>query len=51
MVNRERSRYMAPKRRGIDLMKKVADKQAADRRRIAEDNEKQFRQSGRRPTL
>jgi hypothetical protein len=42
---------MGPKRRGIDLMKNVSDKRAADMRQIAADNERHFRKTGRRPTL
>jgi hypothetical protein len=42
---------MTPKRRGIDLMKKVTDKQAADLRLVAADNERHFKKTGRRPTL
>lgn len=42
---------MAPKKRSIDLMKTVAEKQAADKRRIEEDNEQHYRKTGRRPTL
>jgi hypothetical protein len=42
---------MAPKRRGIDLMKKVSDKRAADMRQVAADNERHFKRTGRRPTL
>jgi hypothetical protein len=42
---------MAPKRRGIDLMKKISDKRAADMRQVMADNEQHYRKTGRRPTL
>ena len=43
---------MAPKnRRGIDLMKKVSEKQAADMRQLMADNERHYKRTGRRPTL
>lgn len=42
---------MTPKRRGIDLMKRISDKQAADMRIVAADNERHFKKTGRRLTL
>lgn len=42
---------MVSKRRGIDLMKKVSDKQAADMRQFLMDNERHYKKTGRRRTL
>jgi hypothetical protein len=50
MVNRKGA-AMAAKRRGIDLMKKVSDKRAADLRQLAEDKERHFKRPGKRASM
>ena len=37
--------------RGIDLMKKVSDKQAADLRQLAMDNARNMKKRGKRPAM
>jgi hypothetical protein len=38
-------------RKGIDLMKKVSDKQAADRRLVLSDNERRLKRWQKRPAM
>jgi hypothetical protein len=38
-------------RKGIDLMKKVSDKQAADRRLLMADNDRRLKRLQKRPAM